>query len=267
MGARNALLLLCVLFVLTVVVLTPAAGAAPASVFIEDLTLTELRDSIATGKTTVIIPIGGTEQNGPHMALGKHNVRVKLLAGKIAAVLGNALVAPVLAYVPEGRVDPPTAHMRFPGTITIPEDAFQKVIEYAARSLKQHGFRDIVFLGDHGSYQNDETAIAQRLDREWAATPARVHAIPEYYQESEHGFASLLESQGYPAREVGTHAGLADTSLMMALDPSLVRADRLKPGEGVNGDPSRASAALGKLGVDLIVAKSVEAIKTAVARR
>jgi len=71
----------------------------------------------------------------------------------------------------------------------------------------------------------------------------------------------------YPASEVGTHAGLADTSLMMALDPSLVRTDRLKPGEGANGDPSQASAALGQLGVDLIVAKTVEAIRAAVARR
>ena len=262
MRARNALLLLCVLFAVT-----PAARAAPASVFIEELTLTELRDLIATGKTTVIIPIGGTEQNGPHMAIGKHNVRVKLLAGKIAAALGSALVAPVLPYVPEGRIDPPTAHMRFPGTITVPEDAFEKVIEYAARSFKQHGFRDIVFLGDHGSYQKEEAAIAQKLDREWAATPARAHAILDYYQESEHGFGKLLESKGYPVSEVGTHAGLADTSLMMALDPSLVRADRLKPGEGDSGDPSRASAALGTLGVDLIVAKTVEAIKTAVARR
>jgi creatinine amidohydrolase len=262
MRARNALLLLCVLFAVI-----PTAGAAPASVFIEDLTLTELRDLIAAGKTTAIIPIGGTEQNGPHMAIGKHNVRVKLLAGKIAAALGNALVAPVLAYVPEGRIDPPTAHMRFPGTITVPEDAFEKVIEYAARSLKQHGFRDIVFLGDHGSYQNEEAAVAQKLDREWAATPVRAHALLDYYRESEHGFGKLLESKGYPASEVGTHAGLADTSLMMALDPSLVRADRLKPGEGDSGDPSRASAALGTLGVDLIVQKTVEAIKTAVAHR
>ena len=54
---------------------------------------------------------------------------------------------------------------------------------------------------------------------------------------------------------------------MMALDPGLVRTDRLKPGEGTNGDPSRSSAALGQLGVDLIVAKTVEAIKVAVARR
>jgi creatinine amidohydrolase len=253
----------CALFALT-----PAAhAAAPVSVYIEDLTWTELRDLIAAGKTTVILPIGGTEQNGPHMAIGKHNVRVKLLAGRIATALGNALVAPVIAYVPEGRLDPPTGHLRFPGTITVPPAAFDTTIEYAARSFKLHGFRDIVFLGDHGSYQNDEVAVARRLDREWAGTPVRVHAIVEYYQESEHGFAALLESRGYPASEVGIHAGLADTSLMMALDPSLVRADRLKPGEGDNGDPSRASAELGKLGVDLIVTKTVEAIKQAVAHR
>jgi creatinine amidohydrolase len=263
MRARNLVPLLCVL-----VALTPAARATvPASVFVEDLTWSELRDLVAAGKTTVIIPIGGTEQNGPHMAIGKHNVRVKLLAGKIAGELGNALVAPVLPYVPEGGLAPPTAHMRFPGTVTVPVAAFESVIEYAARSFKQHGFRDIVFLGDHGSYQSEEAAVAQRLGREWAATPVRAHAILEYYQASEHGFARLLESRGYPASEVGTHAGLADTSLMLALDPSLVRADRLKPGEGDDGDPSRASAELGKLGVDLIVGKTVEAIKTAVAHR
>jgi creatinine amidohydrolase len=263
MRARHLMPLLCILFALT-----PAARAAvPASVFIEDLTWTELRDLVAAGKTTVIIPIGGTEQNGPHMAIGKHNIRVKLLAGKIAAVLGNALVAPVLPYVPEGGLAPPTAHMRFPGTITVPEVAFKSVIEYAARSFKQHGFRDIVFLGDHGSYQNDEAAVAQRLDQEWAATPVRAHAIFEYYQASEQGFATLLASRGYPKSEIGIHAGLADTSLMLALDPSLVRADRLKPGEGDDGDPSRASVELGKLGVDLIVGKTVDAIKTAVAHR
>ena len=93
MRARNALLLLSLLFASI-----PAVGiAAPASVYIEDLTWTELRDLVAAGKTTAIIPVGGTEQNGPHMAIGKHNVRVKLLAGRIAAGLRNALVAPVPA--------------------------------------------------------------------------------------------------------------------------------------------------------------------------
>src|SRR5437588_1605929 len=142
-------LLLCVLFALP-----PAARAAtPASVFVEDLTWTELRDLIAAGTTTVIVPIGGTEQNGPHMAIGKHNVRVKLLAGKIAAALGNAVVAPVLSYVPEGNLDPPSGHMRFPGTISVPEDSFEKTLEYAARSFKVHGFHDSVPLRPHGSTQ------------------------------------------------------------------------------------------------------------------
>jgi hypothetical protein len=53
----------------------------------------------------------------------------------------------------------------------------------------------------------------------------------------------------------------------MALDPGLVRGDRLQPGEGGNGDPSRSSAALGQIGVELIVAKTVEAIRTSIARR
>jgi creatinine amidohydrolase/Fe(II)-dependent formamide hydrolase-like protein len=248
--------------------LLPAIGfAAPPSVYIEDLTWTELRDLVAAGRTTAIIPVGGTEQNGPHMAIGKHNARVRLLAGRIAAGLGNALVAPVLSYVPEGALDPPTGHMRFPGTITAPQDAFDKMLEYAARSLARHGFRDIVLIGDHGSYQKDLAAVAMRLDREWAKTPARAHAIPEYYDESAHGFAKLLERSGYSAAEIGTHAGLADTSLTMALDPALVRGDRLAPGEGVNGDPSRASAALGAPGVELIVTKTIEAIRRATARR
>ena len=155
----------------------------------------------------------------------------------------------------------------FPGTITAPQDAFEKMVEYAARSLARHGFRDIVLIGDHGSYQKDLAAVAARLNREWAKTPTRAHAIAEYYDQSAHGFAKLLESRGYSAGEIGTHAGLADTSLMMALDPGLVRGDRLRPGEGDNGDPSRASAALGNSGVELIVAKTIEAIRRATARR
>jgi hypothetical protein len=80
---------------------------------LEDLTWTELRDQIHAGKITIIIPIGGTEQSGPDVALGKHNARVKVLSQRIAEGLGNALVAPVIAYVPEGGYAPPTSHMRF----------------------------------------------------------------------------------------------------------------------------------------------------------
>src|SRR5215471_4187114 len=169
----------------------------PDTVFLEELSWNELRDLVRSGKTTIIVPIGGTEQNGPHMALGKHNRRVQLLSEKIARALGNALVAPVIAYVPEGNVDPPTEHMRFPGTITVPEGAFEKILESAARSFKLAGFRDIVFLGDHGGYQRAEKAVAARLDREWSATDVRAHAIEEYYRASEAEFPRLLKGKGY----------------------------------------------------------------------
>src|SRR5690242_9368299 len=250
---------LCLCFLL----LGLSAAHAAETVFLEELTWTELRDQVRSGKTTVIVPIGGTEQNGPHMALGKHNFRVRFLSEKIGRALGNALVAPVIAYVPEGALAPPTGHMRFPGTITVPEETFDKTLEYAARSFKLAGFREIVFLGDHGSYQKDEKAVADRLNKEWASQQARVHGVEEYYRAGEGEFGRLLTSKGFREDEVGTHAGLADTSLTLAVDPHLVRTDRLQPGGGANGDPRRSSAELGQLGVDLIVTRTVDAIRKA----
>lgn len=247
-------------------------AAPPPSVFVEDLTWTEVRDQVASGKTTVIIPIGGIEQNGPHMVLGKHNARVRALSEKIAVALGNALVAPTLAYAPEGGLDPPTSHMRFPGTVTMPDATFEKVVEYAARSFKVHGFRDIVLLGDHGDYRKNLKAVADRLDREWAGTKVRVHAVEEYYRTAATTFAQALKRQGYRDDEIGTHAGLADTSLAMAIDPRLVHVDRLPAAgtagraEGVYGDPRRSSAELGQIGVDAIVAATVAAIRRDVVR-
>jgi creatinine amidohydrolase/Fe(II)-dependent formamide hydrolase-like protein len=249
------------------------AQTAPPSVFIDDLTWTELRDAIAAGKTTIIVPIGATEQNGPWMALGKHNVRAKLLSEKIARTLGNALVAPVIAYVPEGQVDPPTQHMRFPGTVTVPGSTFETTLEYAARSFKGAGFRDIVFLGDHGGYQKNEIAVASRLNREWRAQVTRVHAIEEYYRATQTAYVQMLKRRGYGDDEIGSHAGLADTALTLALAPDLVRIAPLassgKPSaaQGVHGDPRRATAELGQLGVDIIITQTVQAIRKATSRQ
>jgi creatinine amidohydrolase/Fe(II)-dependent formamide hydrolase-like protein len=249
------------------------AAAPPATVFLEELTWTELRDEVGAGKTTILMPIGGTEQSGPYVALGKHNARAKALAAKIAAQLGNALVAPVLAYVPEGNISPPTQHMKFPGTITVPTGTFEEILDSAARSFKAAGFRDIVFLGDHGGYQKSEQRVADRLNRGWAGTPVRAHAMAEYYRAADSGFAELLKRRGYGADEIGTHAALADTSLTLALAPGLVRLDALRAGpapgtaDGVyGGDPRRSSAALGALGVEEIVSRTVAAIRKEVAR-
>ena len=269
--ARAARLLLLPFLILNFAPL--AHSQARPSVFLEDLTWTELRDEIGAGKTTIIVPIGGTEQNGPAIALGKHNRRVKLLSERIAVALGNALVAPVIAYVPEGNLSPPSGHMRFPGTISVPEAAFETILEYSARSFKLHGFKDIVFLGDHGGYQANEKTVANKLNRDWASSNVRAHAVTQYYEAAQVDFGRILRNQGFTASEIGTHAGLNDTSLMLALDPSLVREDRLSggskfgAGEGVYGDPSKASAKLGRLGVDAIVVQTVAAIKSAISRR
>ncbi|MEO9102223.1 MAG: creatininase family protein, partial [Burkholderiaceae bacterium] len=89
------------------------ASAVSGSVWLEDLTSTELKDRIRAGTTTLLVPIGGVEQSGPGIALGKHNQRVRVLVQRIAEALGNAVIAPVVAYVPEGNLAPPTSHMRF----------------------------------------------------------------------------------------------------------------------------------------------------------
>ena len=258
------------IFLLLTCISTAYAQGKP--VHLEDLTWTELRDEVRAGKTTILIPIGGTEQNGPHLALGKHNARARVLAGRIAGKLGNALVAPVIAYVPEGAVNPPTQHMRYPGTITIPEDVFERTLESAARSFRQHGFKDIVLLGDHGGYLRSLKRVAERLNAEWKAGPARVHATEEYYRAAERGFSKVLADRGFKPAEIGVHAGLADTALTLDVDPRLVRAERLSSlgssaDSGVTGDPSRATAELGRIGTAIIVEETVAAIARSTARR
>jgi len=209
-----------------------AAAHAGASVHLEELTSTELRDRIAGGATTLLIPVGGTEQNGAHLVLGKHNVRVRVLAGRIAERLGDAVVAPVLAYVPEGRIDPPTQHMRWAGTISIPEPVFEATLDRTTKPVAG------------------------------ARAPCKAHALREYYRAASADFDARLRSEGHAAAEIGTHAGLADTALALAADPALVRPMALAPaaGSGVAGDPRRATAALGQPGLDHFVAVSVAAI-------
>lgn len=245
------------------------AAPGPASVWLEDLTWTELRARIAAGATTLIVPIGGVEQSGPYIALGKHNQRVRVLAGRIAEALGNAVVAPVVAYVPEGSIDPPASHMRFAGTISVPEPVFVQTLMAVAESLQVHGVRHVAFLGDHGGYKRAVEQAVQQLNRRWAG---RAHAFtpPAYYRASSEGFAAMLRRQGHADAEIGSHAGLADAALQLAAAPQSVRlaalqgAPRPGPADGTyGGDPRRATAALGQPGIEAIVHETVDAIRAA----
>ena len=240
------------------------------SVYLEELTTQEVNVLLKNSPSIVIIPVGGTEQNGPHMAIGKHNVRVKVLAGRIAAQLSNAIVAPVVTYTPEGNISPPTEHMKFTGTISISEDAFKNLLLSAARSFKQHGFTDIVLLGDHGGYQSALAAVEQTFNREAGKSPVRMHYIADYYRATQTSYVAALRAKGLSDYEIGTHAGLADTSLLMAIDATMVKpekfAEAAKVGRsgGTLGDPRASTAALGQLGTEAVVKITVQTIQKAI---
>ncbi len=238
----------------------------PTSVFLEDLTWVEVRNAIAAGKTTVIIPTGGTEQNGPMMAIGKHNYLVRYKAGEIAKLLGNAIVAPVMAYVPEGDIPgpkPAAGHMRFPGTITTPEDAYEKVLEYAARSLRSTGFLDIAMIGDSGGNQTGQRAVSEMLNKEWARTNVRVHHVTDYYPGRGDEIAA---ANGMSQEAIGSHAGSQDTTSLMYINPGMLRFDKFtlgkaNDGQGHVGDPRYATAAIGKLILEAQVQDAVNQIR------
>ena len=251
----------------------PAALAqAPDTVFIDELTWMEVRDKIEAGTSTAIVATAGTEQNGPHMVLGKHKFIVLYAADKIARELGNALVAPVITYVPEGGHDPPTGHMRYAGSISLPNVYFMKLLEYTARSLKVHGFTDIVFIGDSGGNHRGMEEVAAALNEEWRGGEFRVHFVPEYYRASRDKFRQWLQEQGHAPETIGSHAGISDTSQLMAVAPEHIRLDKRVPGggfegSGVSGDPSKATVEYGKQGVQFKIDAAVARIKELIAER
>lgn len=211
----------------------------------ERMTWTEIRDAVAAGKTTVIIPTGGTEQNGPHMVTGKHNFIVAETARRIALRLGNALVAPVLAYVPEGDIASGEGHMAYPGSISVPPQVFARVLQAAAESFKAHGFKTIVFLGDSGPNQEPQRQLAAELSQAWAGEGVRVLNTDSYY--AGNGQVEMLKSEGESDAAIGQHASIRDTSELMAVWPGGVRTGKFAAdAEGVSGDPSHASAERGE---------------------
>ena len=263
-----------VLLALTALLCLPLTAFGQKSVYLEELTTQEVGTMLKNSPSVVIIPVGGTEQNGPHMALGKHNARVKVLAGRIATQLTvqniNTIVAPVVSYVPEGNINPPTEHMAFAGTISIPDEAFKSVLLSAARSFKQHGFTDIVLLGDSGNYQSLLSQVAQTFNQNGSKSSARLHFIGDYYKAFQSSYIAALKAKGLSDAEIGTHAGSADTSMLMAIDPAMVKpekfAEAAKNGRagGTLGDPRASSAALGQIGLDAAVKMSVLAIHKAI---
>ena len=197
---------------------------APNTVWIEDMTWMDVRDAVKAGKTTAIISTGGIEPNGPWLVLGKHNYVLQANCDRIARNLGNALCAPILPYVPEGRIEPPSGHMTSPGTISLREETFRDVLIDIAHSLKMHGFKNIIFIGDSGGNARGMQTVADSLSKQFAGTANVIH-IPEYYT-SPPGTPNVLRNLGVTRQGMpddGLHDSPGITLNMMLSDINSVR--------------------------------------------
>jgi creatinine amidohydrolase/Fe(II)-dependent formamide hydrolase-like protein len=236
------------------------------SVFIEELTWLEVRDAMRSGKTTAIVATGGVEQNGPYLATGKHNYVLRAVTEAIAQQLGDALVAPIVPFVPEGDIDPPTGHMRYPGTISVRGDTFKRLLIDIASSLRVHGFRHVILMGDSGRNQDGMREVAEELSRAWEGSGAAIHYIAEYYDNRR--VSRWLQGQGIHEVDEGLHDNLQYTAQMMVVDPDTVRMrQRLAAGKfSINGialAPPEKTIALGKRLVEYQASVTAAAIRRA----
>ena len=238
--------------------------AARDTVFIEELTWMEVRDAIKAGKTTAIIATGGVEMNGPYVATGKHNYVLRATTEAIARKLGNALVAPIVPFVPEGSIEPPTSHMRYPGSISVREETFRMLLTDIARSLKTGGFKHIILIGDSGGNVKGMHALALELTKQWRGVT--IHHIPEYYNYA--GAKKWLAENGVKEVDEGHHDDFAIESQIATVDPNLIRAaERGAAGKlsinGVNLAPMEKTVEMGKRLVNYRATVTVAAIKKA----
>ena len=256
----------------------PRPIPAVDSVFIEELTWMEVRDAIKTGKTTAIVGTGGIEQNGPYVATGKHNFVLQATTEAIARKLGNVLVAPIVKFVPEGDIEPPTDHMKYAGTISLSEETFKQLLAEICRSLKQHGFKDIVLIADSGGNQRGMKEVAEALNKKWGGANTVVHYITEYYEQDIWSFdyLKMIGVRQMPdvksANRAGIHSDYHYESIMATVDPKLIRTEqRIAAGKyKVNGfdmNPPSRTIENGKKLVEYRAGITVDAIREAIAKK
>ena len=236
------------------------------TVFMEDMTWMEVRDALRSGVTIAILATGGVEQNGPYLATGKHNVILRATNEAIARKLGNALVAPIVPFVPEGGLDPPTGHMRYSGTISVREETFRELLRDVAQSLKAHGFETVILLGDSGGNQEGMAAVAEELSGAWAGSGTEVHYVPEYYDNPR--WNAWLAERGVEEVDEGLHDDFRHSAIMALVDPTSIRMEeRMRAGlfsiNGVPLAPLEKTLALARGLVDYQAEVTVGAIRKA----
>jgi creatinine amidohydrolase len=252
---------------------TPADRKSVAPVDFELMTWPEVKQALAEGKTTALIMNGGTEQRGPQGVNGAHTLISHLLGIEIAQKLGNAIVAPVIPYSPN------RASAALPGTIGISNEIFAQLNEEVAEQMIVNGFKNIVFMGDHGGGQAQLDEVAKKLTAKYAGKGIRAIHCDDFYGKVGVDFDKWLADKGYPA---GSHASVKDTSELLYLggDKGWVRKELIatavgdpvrpagappEPGtvrvnNGIEGDARRSTPEIGKRVSDMKVDYAVDQI-------
>ena len=238
----------------------------PDTVWIEDLTMLEVRDQIKAGKTTALILTGGIEENGPYLTTGKHNHVLKATGDSIARALGNALVAPIVTLEPGNPLRPNLS----PGTIVLSQATFQAVLTDMSNSLRSQGFKDIIMVGDSGGNAKGMQAAATALNAEWKGS-GYVHYIPEYYNYAD---VEKFEEDvlGIHEKLEGYHDDYYITAIISTVSTDAIRMkERQKAGKfvinGVALDPIAKTIENGSKMVAFRTEATVAAIKKSMAAR
>jgi creatinine amidohydrolase/Fe(II)-dependent formamide hydrolase-like protein len=203
------------------------AHGTPDTVFMAEMTAGEIAARQRDGARAVIVPVGGLEQNGPHVVTGKHDLIVEEMARRVALARGDMLVARTVSFVPQGRIAPtPTGHMRMPGTISLRQETYEALLRDICESLLATGFETVVMIGDSGGNQLGMRNVAGQLEG--------VHAIIPYYAVDPQD-RSLQAKLGIVHNDDPVHSDYRTEALLSVLNPDHIRYDRRGPSATVRG--------------------------------
>jgi len=194
------------------------AGPAPA---LDTLTWPELEHALDAGRRLAVLPLGATEQHGPHLPFATDRWIADALAARFCARVAAAVRIPALALGASSE------HGSFPGTLSLDEDTLAAVLADLARSLARHGFEEIFCFSAHGG----NLGLLRQRQRllESAAAPARWIALTDHAGLNARLFR-LAEANGVPAAAAGHHAGEIEASIVAGLRPGALRRAALAPG-------------------------------------
>jgi creatinine amidohydrolase len=198
------------------------------TVLTEEMSWTEIRDAINSGKKTVLLVVGSVEQHGPHLPTITDSLVGKYVAQQAALKLGNALVAPVMQ---PGLAE---HHLGFPGTISLNFHDFNEVLTDYCTSLAQAGFKNIVLISAHGGNTDTMIAYAPRIAKQLLDQADVYVATGAVNPDETRKRLALATKYHVSLGKAGVHAGWFETSMVLAIRPDLV--DMTKAEEGLDND-------------------------------